>query len=551
MKMYEISIDEIEKQVLEYMAKLDIVPVGSQPLVIDGKLHRYNVSGDKKGSKNGYYCIYPDTWPAGYVGSWKHGESMKWKYNASGLDSEKQKHLRVIERSEEYKRLQAEREIQYQQEQSKASEEARVCFEQMPPAQPDHLYLQKKNVNAYGLRQLGENLVVPLFDANRKFRTYQTIIPDGEKLFYLGASTRSAFFSIGLDIDSGPIIICEGYATGATLHEATGHMIICAMNAGNLLPVAIELRRKYPDRKILIAADNDVKTKGNPGITKAKKAVEKAKLDGFFFPEFPEGNHGTDWNDYVALVGLDEAEKTIKEEINIVLSVPVAKNKSVDVIKKSITAQLGVEDLAWKFNSREAVEQVQFAAGLFPIGKLSIIASSTGIGKSWFIQRIATDLSNGGSVFDGLAYSEPMRILFFAGEGGRNQMIRRGRIAGWTPRQENFLIVDAISTNIQGVSLMLDDPQGKVNIYKLVEKISPDIVIFDSLLSFHAVDESDYKAMKPLIMWLLKLAEDKKIAIVAVHHQRKPKRSEQKIPASQDDIIGTSVFARLAAFCCA
>nr|MBP6718150.1 toprim domain-containing protein [Rhodoferax sp.] len=66
----------------------------------------------------------------------------------------------------------------------------------------------------------------------------------------------------------------EGYATGASIHECTGHAVAVAFNAGNLEAVAVALRTKYPALKIIIAADDDHQTPGNPGITKAKAAAQ-------------------------------------------------------------------------------------------------------------------------------------------------------------------------------------------------------------------------------------------------------------------------------------
>ena len=143
-----VSHHEIERQVFDFMAESGIPPAGSQNLIIDGKLHRYQVDGDKTGSENGFYRIYPDGLPAGYVGSWKHtGEPEKWKYNASALGADVKERLLGLEQTDEYKRLQEERKKQLQEEQAKASNEAQRLFsEQATEAQEDHPYLQRKNV---------------------------------------------------------------------------------------------------------------------------------------------------------------------------------------------------------------------------------------------------------------------------------------------------------------------------------------------------------------------------------------------------------------------
>jgi putative DNA primase/helicase len=46
-----------------------------------------------------------------------------------------------------------------------------------------------------------------------------------------------------------------------------------AFNAGNLKPVALALRKKFPEAKIILCADNDRFTPGNPGVSKAREAA--------------------------------------------------------------------------------------------------------------------------------------------------------------------------------------------------------------------------------------------------------------------------------------
>lgn len=57
------------------------------------------------------------------------------------------------------------------------------------------------------------------------------------------------------------------------------------------------IRKLHPDAKIIIAADNDRFTPGNPGVTHARKAA--LAVGGLVsIPQFPEGVDGTDWNDW-------------------------------------------------------------------------------------------------------------------------------------------------------------------------------------------------------------------------------------------------------------
>jgi putative DNA primase/helicase len=165
----------------------------------------------------------------------------------------------------------------------------------------DHPYLVRKHLkdNKWIARKAGL-LLVPMADIEGKIWNVQKIFPDGKKLFIKSGKVTGCFCRIG---NLNQIIyICEGYATGQTLHMVTGEAVACAMNAGNLKPVALSIAKKYPSAKIIIAGDNDRKTTGNPGLSKAREAV-KAIGCKFIFPEFKDDQEGTDFNDLAILRG--------------------------------------------------------------------------------------------------------------------------------------------------------------------------------------------------------------------------------------------------------
>lgn len=94
------------------------------------------------------------------------------------------------------------------------------------------------------------------------------------------------------------LVVAEGFATGASIHEATGHAVAVAFNAGNLKAVAEALHTKYPELRLMLAADDDWRTEGNPGVTKAREAAQ-AVGGAVAVPVFPEGRaeKATDFND--------------------------------------------------------------------------------------------------------------------------------------------------------------------------------------------------------------------------------------------------------------
>ena len=98
---------------------------------------------------------------------------------------------------------------------------------------------------------------------------------------------------------SGRLVVCEGYATGATLHEETGHAVAVAFNAANLLPVAQALRAKFPRIALVVASDDDWQTEGNPGLTAATEAARAigGRLAVPDFTGYDRSNKDTDFND--------------------------------------------------------------------------------------------------------------------------------------------------------------------------------------------------------------------------------------------------------------
>src|SRR5262249_1001881 len=100
----------------------------------------------------------------------------------------------------------------------------------------------------HDLRLYKDRLTVPTRDADGKLWSLQFISADGAKRFLTGGRTAGCFHIIGVPQDDKMVIVCEGYATGASIHEATGHAVVVAFTSGNLKPVAAVWRRSCPTR---------------------------------------------------------------------------------------------------------------------------------------------------------------------------------------------------------------------------------------------------------------------------------------------------------------
>jgi len=204
--------------------------------------------------------------------------------------------------------LRRQHEAEQRQKQAEAAAAAATRWAAAVPAH-DHPYLTAKGVHGHGVRvEARHTLLIPMRDTEGRLHSLQAISPDGSKRFMPGARTKGCYHAIGKP--SGRLVICEGYATGATIHEDTGHAVAIAFNSGNLLPVAKTLRAKFPCITLVLAADDDWRTDGNPGVTAATEAARE--VGGLLavpnFSGLPRGDKDTDFNDLHRLAGMVEVQ---------------------------------------------------------------------------------------------------------------------------------------------------------------------------------------------------------------------------------------------------
>lgn len=285
---------------------------------LDGKIHRVPLLSKNGRRMDGSYCLYGDGIPAGWAQNHVTGEKVKLVATGVVLSSAE----RERQQQERNARLQAA-EAERAKAHDAAAERCKNKWDGLGPAQVfSSPYLQKKGIEAFGLRQDLEGYIfVPLRNIAGELRGIQTITPQGHKFFDPGIEKKGNFHLIGAegkDLSQGEIVLCEGYATGASLHMATGKPVAVAFDSGNLLPVAEAIRDKYPNAAITICADNDhsMKKDGksyNVGVEKAKAAAEKVngkvKIPIFTAKEKAKGL--TDFNDLHKARGLDAVRRQV------------------------------------------------------------------------------------------------------------------------------------------------------------------------------------------------------------------------------------------------
>jgi putative DNA primase/helicase len=287
--------------------KIAIAAAGLTPpdnINADGMIHRFSSNG-KPRDDSGWYMLHLDGIVSGSFGCWRAGFSQTWcaKSGDTMTQAERDAHQGRIAA------MQVQREAEQVQRQQHASESAAVILANTCPAR-SHEYLTAKGIQPHGVRCDGVRLVIPMRDTSGAVQSLQTITPDGDKRFHSGGKVTGCYYGIGKP--DGLVIVCEGFATGASIQECTGHAVAVAFNAGNLQPVAVALHSKYPALQIIIAADDDHLTPGNPGMTKARAAAQV--VAGLMaVPVFPanRSDKHTDFNDLYQTAGPDAVKRCI------------------------------------------------------------------------------------------------------------------------------------------------------------------------------------------------------------------------------------------------
>lgn len=290
---------------------------------MDGKRHRVAAEGDKAGSKSGVYQGFMDGRPAGWYQNHRASEGkVNWTstgaYQYDPAESIKQRALAAQKRWD--------REIKSQNDYARIAKTLAGQWSKMPAAPDSHAYLSRKSVPAAAGVKLDkyDNLVIPLRNTAGELRTLQYIKPDGTKNLKKDAEKTGNFFVVGGELSPQlPILYAEGYATAASLHQATGIPVVMTVDAGNMVTVSRNLKALYPDTAHIILGEDDFTKTDNKGLNKAREAA--AAIDGtYIIPQFTEIERAqafagtgsfSDFNDIHSSRGLD----AVRDQLSPVL----------------------------------------------------------------------------------------------------------------------------------------------------------------------------------------------------------------------------------------
>lgn len=300
-------------------------------LIMDGEQHRCRSAEDKREEKSLKYCVYLDESPFGWLRDFRRDLYFQWSYKREMFQQ-----WTPAEREDYIAKKKAEHEARKKLEairQAEAVRRARITWDAAHEALPPHSYLVRKKLTGnHGARQLGEDIILAYRDTGGEIQTIQKIFPAGGKWFQPQAPKTGHFallddetdpFADALEIEpTGKTWICEGWATGCSVREATGDRVIVSADAGNLLPVIENVRRAFPSWDLVVAADNDrYKKKGNTGMAKAIHILNELGIP-FVAPDFGDHEQLTDWNDFAASRGTEKTREVMLYKLAAVTGTP-------------------------------------------------------------------------------------------------------------------------------------------------------------------------------------------------------------------------------------
>ncbi|ENW4943604.1 toprim domain-containing protein [Salmonella enterica] len=380
-----LTIAELTQQFAEAMAKDGLAC--ADEIIGDGLVQRFDLPGEKKGRESGWYILHLDSHPYGEYGSHKDPMEQKFIWRPEGSKASLTPE-QIAERQHYLNEKRKEREAAEKARHEKAKAKAQKKWQESVPC-VEHEYCTKKGITPIGVKTgkweiwnkderrydliTSNALLIPLMDQDRVIHSLQAIIPEGDlpegdinaKKLLPGGAKQGLFCPIGKPVEHNGkkvFILCEGYATGVSIHMATGHMCIVCFDSGNLPIVAGMLAESLASRDqqatIIIAGDDDRWKPKNAGKKKAEQAAEVCK--GLVaMPVFQSlVDKPTDFNDLHAREGLEAVRRIFTLTLDPQAAVPVIEVAATGIVPDSFQI-LGYTGDCFVFYQHEQ-KQVKF-----------------------------------------------------------------------------------------------------------------------------------------------------------------------------------------------
>lgn len=464
-----------------------------QPIVADGRIHRFKSAADKRADS--WYVLHADGVAAGAFGNWRTGQRQVWRESRDTFTTVADRERFAREIGEAQKR----RDAAIRETQAATAERARKIWERLKPADPNHAYLKAKRIGPHCARQFGSTLVVPIHDiATRKLVNLQFIAGDGTKRFLTGGQVKGAAIMLAEAGENlSTILIVEGFATGATCREARQAPVAAALFDGNLAAVARAIRKKYPRAKIVICADDDRETDGNPGVRDATEAATAVKGILAIPRKKNAPDKKCDFNDLALAEGLGAVRAQLEGAMN---PIPAAFGQlASEVIESPIN---------WRWEKRIAA------------GKITLIDGNPGDGKTSITIAIAAHVTTGRNFPDGSICQRGRVIFLSAEDSAGDTLVPRFRAAG---ADLSMVRIMPAAFQDDGEVRVLTFPDHLRLLEEAIEREKAALVVIDPLTAFlpDRIDSHKDGSIRRVLAQIGMSAERTGAAIILIRHLNK------------------------------
>jgi putative DNA primase/helicase len=467
----------------------------------DGEIHRFPTN-HRQNDDAGWYVLHSDGIPAGAFGDWRTGLWDRWRADI-GRKLTRPEEAVLLDR---ITRAKSRADDERQREAEVAAKRATSIWESAAAAPSDHAYLVAKGIGPHGLRLYrGEEfairgmkcdgaLILAAHNAEGQIQSVQFVSAEGDKRFLPGGKKSGTFYLIG-EL-RGVLCIAEGFATGASIHQCSGHAVAVAFDAGNLEPVARVMRQKHPAVRIIICADNDESGTGQKSAEVAARAVDAL----IALPE----ETGADWNDVHLARGAD------------------AVQRGIDAARRMQGGASGL--LVRRMSDIEARPVHWLWPGRIARGKLSVIAGNPGLGKSQICASLSAIVTTGGEWPVDRSRCEAGAVLLLSAEDDAADTMRP-RLEAAHADLARVHVLDAVEDMEYGRTIRRGFDLG-ADLERLAAELDRHgdvaLIVIDPITAYMGgIDGHKTTEVRGLLAPLQSLAAEKAIAIVAVTHMRK------------------------------
>ena len=451
-----------------------------------GKLSRFSTNG-KSHDNAGWIKLFSDGVGAAF-GCNRDGLTYTWQHRDSNAPPLSQAEKQAL--LDKSKAIQVQAEKERAENYAKASKIAIRIFGEASENNQPHDYISRKGIKPISAKlDLDGRLVLPVHDASGAIQSLQFIDTKGEKRFLPNGKMQGGRLFLGSPADGSPLILCEGWATGCSLREATSIVVVVGFSGSNLKHVATDIARQFPKSRLIVAGDLDANGVGAKYATEAIKATPSAVL---VIPRFTDGRESGDFNDLHKIEGL--------EAVNTLISQVIAPPSRYKLLSNHDLAEL--PPIQWRIKN------------ILPASGLAALFGASGSGKSFLVLDMLQSLADGRHWFG--CRVKPCKVIYIALEGEAGMA---GRVKAYSTRNGN--VSENIRYMVQPFSLLT-----RSDIIELAQAIKATggggVVVLDTLnRASNGADENDSKSMGEIIAGANDLQRLVGGLVLLVHHTGK------------------------------